>query len=205
LQEDAAYPWLRLRGKIDMARMQEARETPTARRSPRSSAGKPAAPSSQNKQVLQDYQNALQFMQQGKFEKARVLFDKLSRESSPEILERSRVYLTVCERNARDASLTFKTSEEQYDYAVSLLNSGSYEEARDQFESILTAVPNADFAHYGMALLSSMTGQAEDALEHLTRAISLNPSNRIQARSDPDFIDMADDPRFTELLYPETS
>jgi tetratricopeptide (TPR) repeat protein len=66
-------------------------------------------------------------------------------------------------------------------------------------------VPDADFAHYGMALLSSMTGQAEEALEHLTRAISLNPSNRIQARSDPDFIDMADDPRFTELLYPESS
>jgi tetratricopeptide (TPR) repeat protein len=188
-----------------MARMQEARETPTARRSPRSPAGKPAAPPSQNKQVLQDYQNAVQFMQQGKFEKARVLFDKLSRESSPEILERSRVYLAVCERNAKDASLTFKTSEEQYDYAVSLLNSGSYEEARDQFDSILTTVPDSDFAHYGMALLSSMTGQAEDALEHLTRAISLNPSNRIQARSDPDFIDMADDPRFTELLYPESS
>jgi tetratricopeptide (TPR) repeat protein len=185
--------------------MQEARETPTARRSPRSPAGKPAAPSSQNKQALQDYQNALQFMQQGKFEKARVLFDKLSREGSPEILERSRVYLAVCERNAKDSSLTFKTSEEQYDYAVSLLNSGSYEEARDQFEAILTAVPDADFAHYGMALLSSMTGQAEDALDHLTRAISLNPSNRIQARSDPDFVDMADDPRFTELLYPETS
>jgi hypothetical protein len=54
-----------------------------------------------------------------------------------------------------------------------------------------------------MALLSSMTGQAEEALEHLSRAIEINPANRIQARSDPDFIDMADDPRFTELLYPE--
>jgi tetratricopeptide (TPR) repeat protein len=142
-------------------------------------------------------------MQQGKFEKARVLFEKLSREGSPEILERSRVYLTVCERNCAESSLTFDTAEEQYDYAVSLLNTGSYEEARDQFEAILTTSPEADFAHYGMALLSSMTGQAEDALDHLSRAIQLNPANRIQARSDPDFVDMADDPRFTELLYPE--
>jgi hypothetical protein len=31
----------------------------------------------------------------------------------------------------------------------------------------------------------------------------LNARNRIQARSDSDFQDMADDPRFTELLYPE--
>lgn len=188
-----------------MARMQEAREIPTPRRSPRSPSAKSAAPSSENKQMLQDYQNALQLMQQGKFEKARVLFEKLTRDGSPEILERSRVYITVCERNSRESSLSFKTPEEQYDYAVSLLNAGSYEEARDQFESILGSAPQADFAHYGMALLSSMTGQAEEALDHLGKAIEINPSNRIQARSDPDFIDMADDPRFTELLYPESS
>ncbi len=155
--------------------------------------------------MLQDYQNALQLMQQGKYEKARLLFEKLSRDASPEILERSRVYIAVCERNVKESSLSFKTPDEQYDYAVSLLNSGSYEEARDQFEAILTNAPQADFAHYGMALLDSVTGQAEEALEHLTRAIEINPANRIQARSDPDFIDMADDPRFTELLYPESS
>jgi len=186
-----------------MARMQEARDSSTARRSPRSPAAKSASPSGENPRHLQDYQNALTLMQQGKFEKARALFEKLVRDGSPEILERSRVYLTVCQRNIVESSLSFKTADEQYDYAISLLNTGSFEEARDQFEAILAKVPNADFAHYGMALLSSMTGQAEEALEHLTRAIELNPSNRIQARSDPDFVDMADDPRFTELLYPE--
>jgi tetratricopeptide (TPR) repeat protein len=185
--------------------MQEARETSTARRSPRSTSSKPTTAATENKQMLQDYQNALQLMQQGKYEKARVLFEKLTRDASPEILERSRIYLTVCQRNVQEGSLSFNTTDEQYDYAVSLLNSGSYEEARDQFESILTLAPDADYAHYGMALLSSMTGQAEDALEHLSRSIQINPSNRIQARSDPDFIDMADDPRFTELLYPESS
>jgi TolA-binding protein len=187
-----------------MARMQEARETPTARRSSRSAPAKPA-PSSENKQMLQDYQNAVQLLQQGKYEKARAAFEKVSRDATPEIQERCRVYLNVCERNAKEAPLSFKTPEEQYDYAVSLLNTGSYEEARDQFESILIKAPQADFAHYGMALLSSMTGQAEEALEHLSHSIEINPANRIQARSDPDFIDMADDPRFTELLYPENS
>jgi tetratricopeptide (TPR) repeat protein len=188
-----------------MARMQEARESPTPRRSPRLTTAKPAPQSSENKQMLQDYQNALQLMQQGKYEKARALFEKLTRDASPEILERSRVYIAVCERNAKESSLSFKTPDEQYDYAVSLLNAGSWEEARDQFESILTKAPEADYAHYGMALLCSMTGQAEEALEHLSRSIQINGSNRIQARSDPDFIDMADDPRFTELLYPENS
>jgi tetratricopeptide (TPR) repeat protein len=189
-----------------MARMQEARDTSANPRSARPSAAKtrPAHSDAQQK-LLQDYQNAVQLVQDGKFEKARALFERLVREAPPEILERSRVYLAVCERNCRATSLTFSNPEEQYDYAVSLLNTGSYEDARDQFEEILASSPQADFAHYGMAILNSMTGQAEEALDHLARAIELNPSNRIQARSDPDFIDMADDPRFTELLYPEMS
>jgi hypothetical protein len=48
-----------------------------------------------------------------------------------------------------------------------------------------------------------MTGQTEQCLEHLSAAIGINPQNRIHARVDSDFQDMADDPRFTELLYPE--
>lgn len=187
-----------------MARMHEARETPAPRRASRA-AVKSSSAGAENQRALQDYQNALQLMQQGKYEKARAAFEKLVHEGPPEVLERSRVYIAVCERNCKSDAREFSTPEEQYDYAVSLLNSGSWEEARDQFEAILSSSPEADFAHYGMAVLSSMTGQAEEALDHLARAIELNPANRIQARSDPDFVDMADDPRFTELLYPEMS
>jgi tetratricopeptide (TPR) repeat protein len=186
-----------------MARMHEARETPAARRSSRASAAKSNPAGADHQRALQEYQSALQLMQQGKYEKARAAFEKLVHDGPPEVLERSRVYITVCERNCKSDAREFASPEEQYDYAVSLLNAGSWEEARDQFEAILSSSSEADFAHYGMAVLSSMTGQAEEALDHLARAIELNPANRIQARSDPDFVDMADDPRFTELLYPE--
>jgi|HubBroStandDraft_4_1064222.scaffolds.fasta_scaffold01465_6 tetratricopeptide (TPR) repeat protein len=188
-----------------MARMHEGRESSTARRSPRAATPNPrSGASGAHHKLLQDYQNALQFLGDGKFEKARVLLEKIVPDAPPEILERVKLYLVVCERNTRLSDLKFGNPEEQYDYAVSLLNAGSFEDARDQFEAILSKSPGADFAHYGMALLNSMTGQAEEALDHLGRAIQLNPANRIQARSDPDFLDMADDPRFTELLYPES-
>jgi hypothetical protein len=48
-----------------------------------------------------------------------------------------------------------------------------------------------------------MTGHTQDCLKNLAQAIELNPRNRLQARADSDFQSMADDPRFTELLYPE--
>lgn len=142
-------------------------------------------------------------MQEGKFEKARALFEKLTKDGAPELVERSRTYLAACTRHAQKQSLAFSSHEEQYDYAVSLLNTGNYEDARDQFENLLQKNPSADYAHYGLAILNSITGQAEECLDHLHRAIELNPQNRLQARSDADFVDMADDPRFTELLYPE--
>ena len=98
---------------------------------------------------------------------------------------------------------SFYSPEEQYDYAISLINTGDYEEARDQLELIVRSHNEADYAHYGLAMLGSMTGQAEQCLEHLSYAIALNPQCRLQARSDTDFRQMNDDPRFTELLYPE--
>jgi tetratricopeptide (TPR) repeat protein len=154
-------------------------------------------------QAMQQFQTAMQLMQEGKYDKARAAFEKLTTNAPPELLERVRVYLVVCQRNSTRTALTFDTSEEQYDYAISLLNTGHYEEAREQFEAIIKKDARADYAHYGLAILESMTGQAEECLDNLTRAIRLNPRNRIQARSDSDFQDMADDPRFTELIYPE--
>jgi tetratricopeptide (TPR) repeat protein len=185
--------------------MPDARHESAKTKQPRLIAGKTRPASNPaHQQSLTQFQNAVQFMQEGKFDKARALFEKLSHDGAPEVLERARVYLAVCSRHAQKAGLAFATPEEQYDYAISLLNTGNYEDARDQFDGLLAKNPEADYAHYGLAVLNSITGQAEECLDHLSRAISLNPQNRIQARSDTDFADMADDPRFTELLYPET-
>jgi hypothetical protein len=43
----------------------------------------------------------------------------------------------------------------------------------------------------------------EDSLRHLNDAIRLNPGLRFQARNDSDFQNLVEDPRFTELLYPD--
>ncbi len=184
--------------------MQDTRQAAGTRRTVRAATEKTRPITDKaHEHALQQFQSAVQFMQEGKFEKARATFEKLIATAPPEFLERSKVYLAACERNAKQSDLTFASPEEQYDYAISLLNTGDYEDARDQLEGILKKNARADYAHYGLAILDSMTGQAEECLEHLISAIELNPQNRIQARSDSDFQDMADDPRFTELLYPE--
>ncbi|HMD78146.1 MAG TPA: hypothetical protein VKG86_12330 [Terracidiphilus sp.] len=153
--------------------------------------------------AFQHYQAAVHLLQQGKYEKALAAFQKLLPEAPAEIKERCQMYISTCQRQLERPSLVFATPEEHYDYAISQLNTGYFEEAREQFSNILAAHPGADYAFYGLALLDSITGRTQDCLSNLARAIELNPRNRLQARADNDFQSMVDDPRFTELLYPE--
>ena len=166
--------------------------------------GKPGGHSSASvAAALQHYQAAVLLLQQGKYDKALVAFEKLLAAAPAELKERCKMYISTCQRQMNKHNLTFLTPEEHYDYAVSQLNTGYYEEAREQFNNILTGHPDADYAFYGLAVLEAITGRVQDCLNNLARAIELNPKNRLQARVDNDFQNMVDDPRFTELLYPE--
>lgn len=173
------------------------------RRMPRTIAAQPA-PDAARQQALEQFSAAVQLMQSGKFDKALVAFEKLLPDAPFELADRIRTFRTACIKQTEKVAAKFASEEERCDYAVVLLNDGNYADAREHFDEILKKNPQSDFALYGLAVLSSMTGDFTACLEHLTAAISMNPQRRIQARSDSDFQDMADDPRFTELLYPET-
>jgi tetratricopeptide (TPR) repeat protein len=184
--------------------MQEARSVAQDRKKEHSPSGKSGGHSAAGAgPAFQHYQAAVQLLQQGKYDKAVAAFEKLLPAAPPELKERCKMYLSTCQRQLEKHNLTFLTPEEHYDYAISQLNTGYYEEARDQFTAILAAYPQADYALYGLAILDAITGRTQDCLKSLAQAIELNPKNRLQARADNDFQSMADDPRFTELLYPE--
>ena len=169
-----------------------------------STSGKPSGhPAAGVGPVFQHYQAAVQLLQQGKYDKALAAFEKLLPTAPPELQERCKMYISTCRRQLEKHNLAFLTPEEHYDYAISQLNTGYYEEAREQFGAILATYPEADYALYGLAILDAITGRTQDCLKSLALAIELNPRNRLQARADNDFQSMADDPRFTELLYPE--
>ena len=149
------------------------------------------------------YEEGLRFLQERKFEKAKALFQKVMAGTSHELADRARVHLNTCLQRLEQAATVFRSHEEHYDYAISLINTGQHELAREHLEKILEQAPKAEFAWYGMAVLDCLTGRVENSLRELTEAIRLNVANRYHARNDSDFNNMADDPRFTELLYPE--
>lgn len=155
--------------------------------------------------ALKSYESALKFMQEKKYDRAQAAFASLlGSEGLPSFIgDRARLFLSACSSKLAAPATGPKSPTDQYDYAVALMNQGDFDGARAQLDRLARSSPEVDFAHYGLAVLSCLAHRPEDALRHLERAIALNPQNRIHARNDADFQSMADDPRFTELLYPE--
>src|SRR5581483_3128638 len=110
-------------------------------------------------QAVQNYEAGLRAMQERKFDKAKGLFQKVVAGASKELADRAAVHLSTCtQQMARAGSTSFKTPEEQYDYAVSLMNIGDYVTAREHLDKLEKQAPKADYVKYGLAALCCLTG-----------------------------------------------
>jgi tetratricopeptide (TPR) repeat protein len=169
----------------------------------KTSAKKPVTEDPRFAQAVQNYEAGLRALQERKFEKAKGLLQKSYSGASKELADRVSVHLNTCNQHLERSAAQFKSPEEHYDYAVSLMNVGDYVTAREHLEKLSKQVPKADYVAYGLAALDCLTGHLEDSLRHLDSAIRVNSALRFQARNDTDFQNLAEDPRFTELLYPD--
>jgi tetratricopeptide (TPR) repeat protein len=154
-------------------------------------------------QAVQNYESGLRALQEHKFEKAKGHLQKVLTGPDKSLVDRAQVHILTCDKHADKPALQFKTTEEHYDYAVSLINSGDYVAAREHLDKLLKQNPKAEYVLYGLAALHCLTGHVEESLKTLNEAIQVKPALRFQARNDTDFQNLAEDPRFTELLYPD--
>ncbi len=154
-------------------------------------------------QAVQNYEAGLRALQERKFEKAKGHLQKVLSGPNKSLVDRAKVHILTCDKHLETPTLQFKTTEEHYDYAVSLINAGDYVTAREQLDKLLKQNPKAEFVLYGLAALHCLTGRVEESLTALGEAIQAKPALRFQARNDTDFQNLAEDPRFTELLYPD--
>jgi tetratricopeptide (TPR) repeat protein len=155
-------------------------------------------------QQLKVYEEALQNFQAQRYSKAKPLFEKVLAGPSKEFADRARVHLRITEQRLQPTATPVPRSlEEHYQQGVAMMNLGRWDEARDHLLKARKIAPKADYIIYAMAALDCLTGEADSAMENLKQAIALRPENRYHARNDEDFAFLQDDPRFTELLYPD--
>lgn len=153
---------------------------------------------------LKSYEEAMRYFQQQKFSKSKEVFEKVMNGPSAELGDRAAVHLKICDqRMARQPQTTARNAEDHYHQAIAMMNLGNWDDAREHLGKARKAAPKAEYVYYALAALDCLTGEADSALENLKMAIELRPENRYHARNDEDFSFLQEDPRFTELLYPE--
>jgi tetratricopeptide (TPR) repeat protein len=155
-------------------------------------------------QQLKAYEEALHQFQRQKYSKAKPLFEKVAAGPNKELADRARVHLRISEqRLAPNEPANPRSPEEHYQHGVAMMNMGRWDDAREHLERARKLSPKADYVIYALAALDCLTNEAESAMENLKLAIQLRPENRYHARNDEDFSFLAEDPRFTDLLYPD--
>lgn len=155
---------------------------------------------------LKFYEEAISLFQQQKFLKAKQALERVMAGPSKELSDRAGIHMRICDqRMAKPAEPMLRTVEDYYHHGVAMMNLGRWDDARAALEKAQKLSPKADYVVYALAALDCLTGETESAMENLKLAISLRPENRYLARNDEDFAYLQEDPRFTELLYPENA
>ena len=161
-----------------------------------------------SQQALETFEKAMKAMGKHDYDRAREHFNALL-EGFPEerdLLERARSYRAVCER-ALEKRPAFrpKTFDEMLHHGVYLHNRGEYEEALKFLRQAAEIHPRNEHVLYCMAATAARAGDNATALKSLRGAVTAGPSNRAQARQDPDFETLREDEEFLSIVYPQAS
>jgi tetratricopeptide (TPR) repeat protein len=172
-----------------------------------SSIGEAEAPRPDAKYLaaIKNFGLASRAFQRQNYGKAKEIFEKLAQGEVREVAERARVRLQLCQQKLSRPALGPKTAEDYYTLGVAALNARNMDAAIEHLTKVYKREPNQEHVRYALAAAHAVGGNLEGALEHLKAAITLRPANRIQARHDEDFLALASDPRFRQLVYPEAS
>lgn len=120
------------------------------------------------------------------------------------LLDRSRVYLALCEREAARKPQPLQTVEERVIAATAALNNGDIDGAERLAKAVLATEPRHDLALYLLAVVETRMGMIAEALSHLGEAIALSPEAGAQARFDSDFDALREHDEFWRLTDPPT-
>jgi tetratricopeptide (TPR) repeat protein len=153
------------------------------------------------------YERGLEALQNHDYRRAAELFDSvlLQFPEEKELLERVRLYLNICRRQAAPRESTPQTVGERLYAATLAINGGHYDQAIAHLRLVRDEDPDNDHALYMLAVAHAQRDEHAEAVAHLERAIAINPENRALARTDPDLEPLRDDDAFRAAVETPSS
>lgn len=135
------------------------------------------------------YERGLNAVQRRHYETAATAFGQLLEQypEERELHERARLYLAVCERETGPSAKPPRGVEDRILAATVALNRRDVDEALALLRTAGGAESNQDHVQYLLALAHALRADPEAAGRHLSKAIALNPKNRVTAKHEADF------------------
>ncbi len=141
------------------------------------------------------FEEAVQALYRKSWKKAEGLFQKVIEESeSIDLTDRSRQYLTVCRSRSSEES----APADPYLRAVFHKNRGELALAMEACDE--SAATEDEKFIFLKASIHALAERFEEATEALTRAVEMNPENRVHAFHDPDFEVLREDSELGHLF-----
>ena len=159
------------------------------------------------RQAVDLFEKAVKAFGRKDFDRAQAHLDNLiaTHGDQPDLAERARSYLAMCQRATSRKPARPKTFEEMLNYGVVLHNRGEFDQAVKYLRQAVAKHPRDEHALYCLAAAQARAGEADAALKALRSAITANPTSRSQARQDPDFEPLRGEAEFQALVAPVLS
>jgi tetratricopeptide (TPR) repeat protein len=148
------------------------------------------------------YERGLHALQHKRYREAADTLKRVIAEFPEEIElhERAQLYIRVCERQITPPDSTPKTPEEQVLAATLALNAGAADRAIALLNGALQRQPDNDAAEYMLGVALASKGDQSGALQHLARALELNPDSRDAMRKEAELEALRATDAFQALL-----
>ncbi|HEV8268114.1 MAG TPA: hypothetical protein VGR00_07775 [Thermoanaerobaculia bacterium] len=149
-----------------------------------------------------DYEKAIELFHKRKLEEAGRHFEDLIEKhpDEKEFVDRARMYLSACKNGKKGRAALPSEPEELYHAAVFEKNRGNPEKALEILRKTATRRDGDGRIHYLAACCHALSGDVEQALVNLKKAIAADDQNRIQARLEIDLAPLRGTPAFVELI-----
>lgn len=148
--------------------------------------------------ILDAYSQAVKSFRKGDCVKASELFKAFLGKYSTEkeLVDRAKMYLSLCEQRQQKKTVSLKTFNDYFDYAMFTHNRGDYEETLDMLEKAKAMKPKEGKVPYLRAITYCLMEDTENCLVNLKEAVQKDKLFAILAQNEPGFEPLWEEKKF---------
>ena len=148
--------------------------------------------------ALAAYHDAMREFHKGKLDRAKELLEALleKHHTERELVDRAKIYLQIAAGREKRETVSLKTGEDYFYYAVYKINSGAYEEALKLLEKAAEMKEDEGRTYYLMADAYILLGKPDEAMEFLKKAFQRDKIYKVMAQNEKDFEPLWEDKKF---------